>query len=80
MNFDGYMCGVTGLPCCGCSMFCANQIIDTENDIVAIKEMIDQLRKCYLCTKERECIDCIYNHYKLDIILYLQRQQKKETE
>jgi len=32
MNFDGYICAVTGLPCCGCSMFCANRVRDTEDD------------------------------------------------
>ena len=23
--FDGYICGVTGLPCCGCSLFCQHR-------------------------------------------------------
>ncbi len=23
--FDGYFCGVTGLPCCGCSFFCEHR-------------------------------------------------------
>lgn len=23
--FDEYVCGVTGLPCCGCSLFCQNR-------------------------------------------------------
>ena len=32
MNFDGYIRAVTGLPCCGCSMFCANQVIDTKDN------------------------------------------------
>jgi len=47
---------------------------------MAIEEMIKQLEKCYLCVKERECINCVYNHYKLSIIIYLREQQKKETE
>lgn len=23
--FDEYICGVTGLTCCGCSLYCANR-------------------------------------------------------
>ena len=28
-DFDKYICGVTGLPCCGCSLFCEHRK-DTE--------------------------------------------------
>lgn len=24
-NFDAYTCGVTNLPCCGCSLFCEHR-------------------------------------------------------
>lgn len=25
--FDGYVCAITGLPCCGCSLFCEHRVV-----------------------------------------------------
>ena len=29
--FDDYVCGVTGLPCCGCSLFCEHRRPKEDN-------------------------------------------------
>jgi hypothetical protein len=30
--FDKYVCGVNGLPCCGCSLFCQNRKEKVNNN------------------------------------------------
>ena len=32
--FDGYVCGVTGNPCCGCSLYCEHR--RPKNDLKGI--------------------------------------------
>ena len=32
ISFDGYVCGVTRLPCCGCSLYCSNREKEEVSD------------------------------------------------
>lgn len=47
--FDEYICGVTGLTCCGCSLFCEHRrerMINDKNALpVLTKEQIAELGK-----------------------------------
>lgn len=36
--FDEYVCGVTGLPCCGCSLFCQHRKGKTRKNCMGSNE------------------------------------------
>lgn len=47
--FDEYVCGVTGLICCGCSLFCKHRIKNQMRDSTNKEsEGIDNYIKKYL--------------------------------
>lgn len=59
--FDGYFCGVTGLPCCGCSLFCQHRREDNR--------LMKEERKYYLLTNGKYNFIKCYTKSELDYTL-----------